>query len=105
RPCRMLPVTMARYYDPDCTRRGDRRFHPVDIRRQLGRLGDNRRVDIVDRVTAAAQELPDILQQFQAGNALIIWVAGREMLANVPLAQRADQRQLAGDVSSCCGDG
>ena len=68
------------------------RAHRRHVRRELRRLGDDRRVEVADRQPAAAHEADDVAQQRAAVGALPARIGVGEVRAEVAQRERAQQR-------------
>ena len=68
------------------------RAHRGDVRRELRRLRDDRRVDVADRVATLARQRRDVAQQRAAVGALPARIGVREVRAEVAQRERAEER-------------
>ncbi len=76
-------------------------MHGFTVRANLGPLADNRQIKVEDASTACCDFVARGLEEEVGGRPLPLRVAGREVLANVALAERAQDRigqSVQGDV-------
>ena len=72
--------------------RGDPRAHGVAMRADLRRLADDRDVDMVDPAARLLDQGAGMLDEQRRGGAAPLRVGGREMVADIARADRAEQR-------------